>query len=392
MNSMIDDFQLAVDGKNRMAWFRESMPIITRVNELLKKKQTFAGKTIAICMHIEPKTAYWIEGLLGGGAKHIYLVGCVGTTKPDTASHLASLKNMTVLGKKADTLEDHQHYVTQILQNKIDLFLDNGASLILAYEKIKPDWKILGANEETRTGKILIEKENISFDYPIIVIDDSPVKQLLENEIGVGTSVVDGFMRSTSLLIGGKKILVIGYGYCGAGVAKKFNGLGANTMVYDINPLSLLKAKVDGHQIGELEELIPQADVIITVTGQFDVITEKHIPLFKDKVILGNAGHYGLEINVAEIKRMSLSQSEIKVGIEQLDFENKKIYILHQAAPMNLAGAVGNPIEIMDLGLGLQSYSAKRIIENRESLPLGTAPVPSDITNLICREMLEELN
>lgn len=392
MKSIIDNVLLATEGEKRMEWFREQMPIIRRANRTFKKEQTFYGKTIAICMHIEPKTAYWIEGLLEGGAKHIYLLGCVGTTKEDTASYLASLDNMTVLGKKEDTLADHQRYLSLIMANKIDIFLDNGASLILAYEKIKPDWKIIGANEETRTGKILIEKENISFDYPIIVIDDSPIKQLLENEIGVGTSVVDGFMRTTSLLVGGKNVLVIGYGYCGSGVAKKFNGLGAHTMVYDINPLSLLKAKVDGHLVGELEDLIPKADVIITVTGQFDVITEKHIDLFKDGVILGNAGHYGLEINVHKIKEVSLQQTTVKAGIEQLDFKEKKIYLLHQAAPLNLAGGDGNPIEIMDLGLGLQAYSAKRIIENRDSLTLGTAPVPNDITNQICKELLSDLS
>lgn len=391
MKSCIDNEALACEGGQRMQWFRERMPIITRTNTLFEQEQTFANKVIAICMHIEPKTAYWIEGLLAGGAAHIYLIGCVGTTKPDTAAHLASLDRMTVFGKTNDTLDTHQTYAAQIMTQKIDLFLDNGASLILAYEKAAPEWQLLGANEETRSGKLLIEKEKLDVDYPIIVIDDSPVKQLLENAIGVGTSVVDGFMRTTSLLVGGKNILVIGYGFCGTGVAAKFAGLGANTLVYDTNPLALLKAKVDGHQVGELAELLPKADVVITVTGQFDVLTAAQVPLFKDKAIVANAGHYGLEIDVDAMKQQSAAVKQVKAGVEQLWFENKSIFLLHQAAPLNLAGADGNPIEIMDLGLGLQAYSARRIVRDAQSLPLGTSPVPEDISLQLCNELLQDL-
>ncbi|MGG7618981.1 adenosylhomocysteinase [Bacillus coreaensis] len=383
MKSIIDNSALASIGESRMHWFRERMPIVAGINQIFKEQQTFKGKTIAVCMHIEPKTGYWIEGLLGGGAEHVYLVGCLGTTKKDTAAYLASLDNITVLGKEGDSYEEHKHYLKLVMENKIDLFLDNGASLILAHHELKPDWKPIGANEETRSGKLLIEKTQLHAPYPIVVIDDSPLKQILENAVGVGQSSVDGFMRTTSLLVGGKKVLVVGYGYCGSGVAKKFRGLGATTMVYDIDPIYQLKAKSNGHIIGELEELISKADVIITVTGRFNVITEKHIPLFKHKVILGNSGHYRFEISVDEIKKEALSIEQVKEGIERISFKEKSIYLLHNADPLNLAGADGNPIEIMDLGLGLQSYSALRIVTDVSSLSAGMQPVPKDINDLI---------
>ncbi len=392
MNSIIDDFSLASAGEDRMHWFREQMPIVAGVNKIFSKQQTFKGRKIAICMHIEPKTAFWIEGLLSGGADHIYLVGCLGTTKEDTAAYLASLDRITVFGKSGDSYSDHKHYLSLVMQNKIDIFLDNGASLILAHHEINPGWNPLGSNEETRSGKLLIEKNNVLPPYPVIVIDDSPLKQFLENAVGVGQSVVDGFMRTTSLMAGGKKVLVIGHGYCGSGIAKKFRGLGATSMVYDINPVNQLKAKADGYLVGELEELIPKADVIITVTGSFDVITEKHIHLFKDKVILANSGHYGFEIDVAGLKKASSSIHQIKEGIEKISFENKSIYVLHHASPLNLAGADGNPIEIMDLGLGLQSYSAERIVTGVETLNLGMQPVPLDIDRSISRLFLDSLN
>ncbi|KQY94271.1 hypothetical protein ASD24_01535 [Paenibacillus sp. Root52] len=391
MNSIIDDPSLASAGASRMHWFRERMPIVAELNHWFKEKQVLQGITVAISMHIEPKTGFWIEGLLAGGAAHIYLVGCLGTTKKDTAAYLASLPNVTVLAKEADQYDDHKRYLEMVMANQIDLFLDNGASLILVHHELQPGWNPIGANEETRTGKLLIEKKGVQPEYPVIVIDDSPLKQIFENALGVGQSVVDGFMRTTSLLVGGKKVLVIGYGYCGSGVAKKFRGLGATTLVYDVNPIQLLNAKTDGHLVGELQELIPEADVILTVTGTFDVITEQHIPLFKEKAILANSGHYGFEINVEELKKASKSVEIVKEGIERITYAEKSIYLLHQANPLNLAGADGNPIEIMDMGFGLISQAAYRILTNVESLQPGLQPVPEDINHTISKRFVNLL-
>lgn len=391
MKSIIDNAQLAQAGQDRMGWFRARMPIVAGMNGAFKKEKPFKGKVIASCFHLEPKTAFWMEGLLEGGAEHIYIVGNLGTTKSDTAAYLASLDRMTVLGKEGDNLEDHKRYLARVMEQKIDLFLDNGASLILAHTEHKPDWQPLGATEETRSGRLLVEKAGVIPEYPVMVIDDSPVKRLLENAIGVGQSVVDGFMRATSLLVGGKNVLVIGYGYCGSGVAHKFKGLGASTMVFDINPVFQLKAKADGHIVGELEELIPKADVIVTVTGRFDILTKTHMGLFKDGAILANAGHYGFEIDRAGIIKEADSVEEVKKGIEEICYGGKKIFLLEHASPLNLSAGDGNPIEIMDIGLGLQSASAKWIISGAGGLVNGMQTVPDDINEMICRMSLQAL-
>ncbi len=391
MSSIIKNINLSNDGNSRMSWFRERMPIIAQINKNIKDNQIFNNKIIAICMHIEPKTAFWIEGILASGAKHVYLVGCIGTTKDDTAAYLASLPNMTVYGKSTDTYEEHIKYVNMVLENKIDLFLDNGASFIIAHDKLKPGWLPLGANEETRSGKLLIEEKNIKTEYPIVVIDDSPLKQLLENYTGVGQSVVDGFMRATSLLVGGKNVLIIGYGYCGSGVANKFKGLGANTFVYDIDPLYLLKAKVEGHSVGDLDNLLPQADIVITVTGRFNVLTKEHIAMFKNGAILANSGHYGFEIDVEGIKSKAKSVTIIKKGIEKMEFEDKHLYLIENAAPLNLSAGDGNPIEIMDLGLGLQTLCAIEIIKRNKGLINGLQAVPYEITQDVSKITLDVL-
>lgn len=395
MKSIIDNPKLALEGEKRQLWFRDKMPLVASVNEQIKDNETFRDKVIAICMHIEPKTAFWIEGIVRGGAKHIYLVGCIGTTKQDTAAYLATFDNITVLGKENDDFEIHQQYLSMVMKNKIDLFLDNGGSLILAHKKANVNWNPLGANEETRSGKLYIKKNEVKAKYPIIVIDDSPVKQLLENAIGVGQSVVDGFMRSTSLLIGGKNILVIGYGFCGSGVAKKFKGLGANVSVYDNTALKRLKALADGYIVDDLEVLLQKAQVIITVTGSWDVINKSHIKYLRDGVILANSGHYGFEINTKELKDESINIVEVKKGIARFEYNDKKIFLLENATPLNLSAADGNPIEIMDIGLALQSLSAIRLLndysKDNKTLIKGLQPVPFDIDELVAKNMLNIL-
>lgn len=390
-NSIIDNPGLAAAGEKRMEWFRAKMPLVAELNRQFDEEKPFKGKVIASCFHLEPKTAFWMEGLLMGGAEHIYIVGNLGTTKADTAAYLASLDRMTVMGKEHDTYDDHKSYLAKVMEHKIDLFLDNGASLTLAHAEHKPGWEPTGGTEETRSGRLLAEKAGIKPDYPIIVIDDSPVKRLLENAIGVGQSVVDGFMRATSLLVGGKNILIIGYGFCGSGVAAKFKGLGASTMVYDIDPVYLLKAKAEGHIVGELEELIPKADVIVTVTGRFDVINKNHIPLFKNGVILANSGHYGFEISREELLQASDCVKIVKKGIEEIRFGDRHVYLLEEASPLNLSAGDGNPIEIMDIGLALQSSSARLIMNGGEGLAKGMQAVPEEINRMVSKMSLQSM-
>jgi adenosylhomocysteinase len=385
MKSIIDNINLKEAGSKRMKWFRSQMPILKRVErEILESEKPFENLVIAICMHVEPKTAYWIEGLLKSNVKHIYLIGCLGTTKADTAAYLSTLEKVTVFAKENDTYEQHIKYCEKVLSNECDILLDNGASLINTYHSKDRDYTPIGANEETRSGKLLIEKNNTQLNFPVIVIDDSPLKQLLENAIGVGHSVVDGFMRSTSLLVSGKNVLIVGYGYCGYGIAKKFRGYDANTYVYDIDPLYMLKARTEGHRVGKLNTLIEAADIIITVTGQFDVINSTHIPYFKDNLILANSGHYGFEINTDDIKNQSVNIEIVKSNVERIDFNGKSINLISNAAPINLSAADGNPIEIMDIGLALQTLSAIRLV-NDNSLENKMIKVPDDISREVSK-------
>lgn len=392
MKSLIDNPALYEEGEVRVSWYKEHMPIVNSLIEEFRHDKPFKGLVMASCFHIEPKTAVWLEGMIEGGVEHIYLVGNLGTVNPDTAAYLEHNDHFTVLGRVKDTYEDMERYIEQIFNHtKIDFFLDNGASLILKHQEMNLDWKPIGANEETRTGRLQVERKGVAPDYPVIVIDDSPVKRLLENEIGVGSSVVDGFMRATSLLIAGKKVLVMGYGFCGSGVARKFKAMGAHTMVYDPNPVLRLKAKVDGHSVGALDEMLKQAHAVVTVTGQFNVLTAEHVPLLRDGVLLANAGHYGFEIDCEDMRKVADKVTEARPGIEALHFDTKKIHIIENAVPLNLSAADGNAIEVMDIGFGLQAAAARKQIIDNTLLIKGMQAVPEDIDILVSEKALTAL-
>ena len=222
LKSRIDDPSLAGAGAERIKWYRDKMDVVRAFRERYERERPFAGKRLLVCMHCEPKAAVRTEALLAGGAEGIVFVGNLGSTKPDTAAYLASLPEVTVLARQNDTLEDLQRSVAEAMAEPFDLLMDNGAALMQQFWRQRGRWSPLGAIEETRSGRLILDREGICPDFPVLVIDDSPVKRLVENEVGVGQSVVDGFMRATSMLIGGKRVLIIGYGWCGTGIAQRF--------------------------------------------------------------------------------------------------------------------------------------------------------------------------
>lgn len=368
-------------------WYREQMKVLSAFRERYSREKPFRGRRILICMHCEPKAAVRTEVMLEGGAEEIIFIGNPGSTKDDVAAYLDSFENVTVMAKSGDTSEDIRRYARIAMEEgPYDLFMDNGAALMLAYSQISPEWKPMGGIEETRSGRLLLDQNNIIPAFPHLVIDDSPVKRLIENEAGVGQSVVDGFMRQTSMLIGGKRILIIGYGWCGTGISQRFRALGAVTMVYDKDPVRLLKAKIEGHKVAPLEELLPQADVIITVTGRFKVVGASEISLMKDGAILANAGHYGEEID-----RQALIQ---ETGTEVISsgctcyrqMDGRRIYLLQNAHPLNLSAGSGNPIEIMELGYALQLLSLEAILSG--SCADGLQALPDDVNDKACHALL----
>lgn len=384
LHSIIDNPALAAEGAAQMHWYRERMGVLAQFHQRYAETRPYAGKKLLVCMHCEPKAAVRTEALLAGGAEQIVFIGNLGSTKPPIAAYLSTLPRVTVMAKQGDTLEDLRHYVDLALQEEHDLFMDNGAALLQAHWKGNYPWQPLGAIEETRSGRLILDREGINSPFPVLVIDDSPVKRLVENEAGVGQSVVDGFMRATGMLLGGKEILIIGYGFCGSGIAQRFRALGAFTSVWDTDPLRLLKAKIEGHRVGKLEELLPKADVVLTVTGRYDILGRAHFLQMKDGAIICNAGHYNMEIDVEALGALSTDKQLVREGIHGYTVKGKRLYLLQNANPLNLSAGGGNPIEIMELGYALQLLSLEEIMNNAD-LPKGAQDLPPSVNEAACR-------
>jgi adenosylhomocysteinase len=377
MENIIRDPSLASQGEKRMKWYRSQMKVVRSFHERYGRERPFEGMRLLVCMHCEPKAAVRTEALLNAGVREIVFVGNLGSTKDDIAAYLSENERVTVMARSDDTLEDLNRYVAIALkEGPYDLFMDNGASIMLQYDS--STFQPLGGIEETRSGRLLLDEKGIEPAFPLLVIDDSRVKRLIENETGVGQSVVDGFLRQTSMLLGGKRVLIIGYGFCGRGIAQRFRAMGSITSVYDIDNVAMLKAKVEGHIVGRLEDLLPQAEVIITVTGRFHVLGAKHIPYLQDNCIIANAGHYNMEIDIDQLKEKSDSIEILQDGIEQLTVDGKRLNILQRGNPLNLSSGAGNPIEIMELGYALQLLSLEAIVKDKDLKP-GIQNLPESV-------------
>ena len=379
----IENIGLAPQGLRRLDWVRERMPVLRGIKEDFSRTKPFDGLRIGICLHVEAKTGVWLEALTSGGAE-IAITGSPGSTQDEVAAALVAEYGIRVFARKGETFDQHLDYAARVLATGPDLIVDNGADLhMLALTN--PDFstvksKIIGATEETTTGGFRLREELNGYTFPTIVINDSRAKRIIENRYGVGQSVVDGIMRCSNLLIGGRRTTVVGYGYCGQGIARVLRGLGAHVTIVDIDPLTRLEAHTEGYATAELEETLPTSDFVITATGRPNAIKREYLALLKDGAVLCNAGMFETEIDLPGLHEQSIESSPIMPAIRQFKLENgKTVYLLGEANSINLSAGDGNPIEIMDLGLALQSLSLACLTVNGRSLPTGPQNVPQEI-------------
>lgn len=384
---------LSEQGEKRLTWIRSRMHLLAKVRERFIKEQPFAGLTIGVGLHTEPKTCVLFETLAAGGAKVIG-TGNHGSTQDDMVASLAT-KGITIYGKREDTWEEHMKNVERTLLEKPDILLDNGADLIAKAIEMGVAPKIVGATEETTSGGYrLRETFGDDVNFPVIVINDSPIKAIGENEHAVGQSGVESLMRITNLHIPGRRFVVIGYGWCGKGVARYLDALGGKVGIVDVDPLKSFEAVFEGYKVGTIEELLPWADVVITVTGRDRVLNEQHFNLLQDGTVLANLGHFPFEIDVESLKNSAISHQEMSDSIDEYTLaDNKKITLIADGRMFNLAGLnpKGNSIESMDLGFVLQALSLERIAIDKSSLTIGPQRPPLDIEYYIANAFLNEM-
>ena len=389
----IEDIAQADEGARRVVWARQNMPILATIKQRLTQEKPFNGHKVGICLHVEAKSAVWIETLMAGGAE-VAITGSPGSTQDDTAAYLVRDRNVSVFAWRSESFAEHMNNAGRVLEIQPTVIADNGGDLhqLLTTEPHATlRQSILGATEETTTGANRLREELPAFDFPTVIINDTMAKRIIENRYGVGASVVDGIMRTTNILLAGKNVVVVGYGFCGQGVAQRLRGLGAHVKVVDISPLAQMEAHLEGFPTGNLESLLPAADIVITVTGRAHAIKHEHFECMKDGVVLCNAGQNYFEMDLDALDAAVASRETIRPNIEQLTLDDgKRFFLLARGNLINLAGGDGNPIEIMDLGLALQTLSLERLVSESSSMDNGPQTVPWDIEQATVRAALGE--
>ncbi len=386
--------EMIATGKKSIYWTEINMNLLQEIKESFLKTKPLQGLTIGMCLHVEPKTAVLCKTLKAGGA-NVIITGSPGTTKDDVAAAMDD-EGIKVYGQRSDGREEHLQNIHSVLKHHPQILMDNGADLTREYIKYYNAEGLIGCTEETTTGANLLREDSKGkFPVPIIVINDSPLKQIVENEHGVGQTIVQGFMRTTNLIVPTKRFVVIGYGTCGRGVARYLRSLGAQVTVVDQNPIAGLEAALDGIRVARLEDTLAYGQVFITVTGRPNIIKKEHIDKMNDGAILANAGHFSWEIDLKYLESEADTIDRLSPDIEQFTMKDgRRVMLLTKGEMLNLAqeGGGGNPVETMDLGFALQASSVLYLVKQHAQMATGPQPVPHEVNIKVASNMLKQLS
>jgi adenosylhomocysteinase len=376
---------------NRIDWVLDHCRLLRSLSHEYRRSQPFGGLTIGTGIHLEAKTVALLLTLQSAGAR-IVATGNLNTTQPDAVDFLREA-GVTVIGEPTKDAETHSAYQDRLLAARPDLILDNGGDLFVKYLE-NPYPGLLGGTEETTSGRMRLAPLRRQLNMPILVINDSPIKQFAENEHAVGQSTLESLMRLTNKVTNGEQVTVFGYGACGRGVAANFRGANARVSVVEVDPVTRLRAHLDGFATPQRDVALRQADVIITVTGGRDVVTAADLPLLRDGVILANAGHFPVEIDaegifgaedVVEVRDYA---DDIATALLS---DGRRVHVIARGHMFNLAGPrpLGNSIESMDLGFALQVRCLEAVAQGRVDAEGCVVPVPSEIDASVAQDYLD---
>ena len=381
--SQIKDVKLAPSGADKIAWVASYMPILNSIKADFEKNKPFAGKRIAMSIHLEAKTAYLAKVLRAGGAE-VFVTGCNPLSTQDDVAAALVAEGFEVNARHGVTEAEYTEHLKATLSCCPDLMIDDGGDLIsLLHGECREYGKnLIGGCEETTTGihRLFARERAGLLDYTMIDVNDADCKHLFDNRYGTGQSTLDGIMNSTNLILAGKTVVVAGYGWCGKGVAMRAKGMGAVVIVTEIDPVKAIEAVMDGFTVMPMDEAAKLGDLFITLTGCSDVITRRHLETMKDGVLLANSGHFDVEINKKDLEALATEIWERKPNIRGYRMADGRILnLLADGRLVNLAAGNGHPAEIMDMSFGIQAKSLEYLAKNGKNLSKKVYAVPAEI-------------
>ncbi|WP_332690727.1 adenosylhomocysteinase [Halalkalibacter lacteus] len=395
MKSIVRDMSLAKEGHLKIDWVKEHMPVLNRIREEFETTQPFKGLKVAICLHLEAKTAYLAKVVKAAGAE-VFIAGSNPLSTQDDVCAALVEDGITVFAKHKPDPEEFKKHLIMTLEVEPDLIIDDGGDFTTLLHSERPDLikNIRGGCEETTTGVIrdkALEKSG-NLPFPMIAVNDGYCKHLFDNRYGTGQSVWDSINRTTNLVVAGKTVVVVGYGWCGRGVALRAKGLGAKVIVTEVDSIKAIEAYMDGFEVMSLVEAAKKGDYFIAVTGNQYVIRREHLENMKDGAILANAGHFDVEINKHDLAALSTSKRDVRKNIEEYVLEDgRKLYLLAEGRLVNLGAGDGHPAEIMDMTFALQAVSLAYVNEKYNEIGNRIITVPYELDKKVAQLKLEAL-
>lgn len=407
MEYRVKDITLADIGKKRIDWAESHMPVLNALRKKFESTKPLQGLTVAGCLHVTKETGVLTKTLKAAGAQ-VSWCGCNPlSTQDDVAASLARDQEIGIFASRGVSTAEYYADIHSAMKLGPNITIDDGADLTVeihnslsssssSSSSSNNKYDLYGGTEETTTGVIRLRamEKSGKLMYPILAVNDAETKHDFDNVYGTGQSALDGIIRSTNVLIAGKNIVVAGYGHVGKGIAKRAAGLGANVIVTEIDPIAALKAKLDGYLVTYMDDAVAKGDIFITTTGCKDVITFNNISNMKDGAILANAGHFNVEIAVAELEKNALKKDPINdhIMMYELSQNNKKVYLIGEGRLVNLAAAEGHPSEVMDMSFANQFLSVLRLAKTGKDLKPMVYNIDKSQDQEIALAKLESMN
>ncbi|MCD6138918.1 MAG: adenosylhomocysteinase [Deltaproteobacteria bacterium] len=393
----IKDLGLAEEGKLRIEWARQNMPVLERIKLRFSKEKPLKGIRLGACLHVTTETAALMQTLKAGGARIRLCASNPLSTQDDVAASLVKHDRIPVFAIKGENKKTYYRHIDAVIDLKPMYTMDDGADLVstLHSERKESLDYVLGGTEETTTGIIRLRSMADAgvLNYPIIAVNDANTKHLFDNRYGTGQSTIDGIIRATNRLLAGSSFVVCGYGWCGRGVSMRAKGMGANVIVTEVDPLRALEAVMDGFSVMPLKEAAKIGDFFCTVTGDVNVISKSHFQMMKDGAIVCNSGHFNVEIDLPGLETITRKKRQIRPFVTEYLLKNgRKINVLAEGRLINLAAAEGHPSSVMDMSFANQALSLEYMAKRKKPLPVQVYPVPEAIDKEIAREKLAAMN
>ena len=392
----IKDINLAEEGKLSVEWANKSMPVLNIIRERFQKEKPLKGIRLGACLHVTTETASLMETLKAGGAEVSICASNPLSTQDYVAASLVKYHEIPVHAIKGEDNETYYRHINSVLDTKPVITMDDGADLVSTLHSKRQELieEIIGGTEETTTGVIRLKAmaDRGVLRFPLIAVNDASTKHMFDNRYGTGQSSIDGIIRATNRLIAGSVFVVCGYGWCGKGLARRADGMGARVIVTEVDPLPALEAVMDGYTVMPIADAAEIGDFFCTVTGDINVIRSEHFSKMKDGAIVANSGHFNVELDIPGLREISMGTRRIRDYIDEYVFsDGKKIYVLAEGRLVNLAAAEGHPSSVMDMSFANQALTAEYLVKNGGNLENRVYSVSEDIDKEIARLKLQSM-